>query len=64
MVAWIAFAVSGSMNVALVTVALAFWGGRYGDFVGVLRSFATYHAVSHAFVAATVLAARRASVVA
>jgi uncharacterized protein len=61
MVAWIAFVVSGSTNLALVTVALAYWGGRYGDFVGVLRNFVAYHAVCHAFVAATVLAASRAS---
>ncbi|MEQ1615622.1 MAG: hypothetical protein ABL904_22940, partial [Hyphomicrobiaceae bacterium] len=61
MVAWIAFVLSGSTNVAMVTVALAYWGGRYGDFVGVLRNFVAYHAVSHAFIAATVLAASRAS---
>jgi hypothetical protein len=63
LVALIAHVLSGSASVAILTAAIAYWGARYGDFVAVLGDYVAYHAASHAFVAAIVLAASRSNAV-
>lgn len=59
LVGWIAFLLSGSNNVAVLTVALSYWATQYGTFILVARPYVALHLVSHAFLAVTLWALRR-----
>lgn len=61
LVAYLALLLSGSINVALLTVAIAFFGTRYGQYTGFVKPFVCYHLLSHVFLAATIWAARSGS---
>jgi hypothetical protein len=61
LVAYIALRLSGSTNVALLTVVIAYFGTRYGKFNVVARPYVCYHLLSHCFLAATIWAAHKPS---